>query len=157
MTILIICIILFLAIVLMLVELFIIPGFSFAGILAFVCFGLAMYFGFSELGLTGGVIVTLIALISGAITVYIFMRSKTLEKLALKKEITSQVNRDDERSIKIGDKGVTTTRLAQIGYAEINGKIVEVKTTEGLIDEKTPIIVVRITDRTILVEKQKHH
>ena len=84
------------------------------------------------------------------------MKSKMLDKLALKKEITSEVDRKDEKSIQVGDTGVSTTRLAQIGYADINGKIVEVKTTEGLLDEKTPIKVVRITDRTILVERQKH-
>ena len=51
--------------------------------------------------------------------------------------------------------GITTTRLAQIGYAEIEGNIIEVKSTEGLLDEKTPIIVNRIADGTIFVEKQK--
>ena len=84
------------------------------------------------------------------------MKAKTRDKLALKKEITSEVDRDAEKSIKVGDKGVSTTRLAQIGYAEINGKIVEVKTNEGLLDEKTPIIVVRVSNRTIFVERRKH-
>ena len=84
-----------------------------------------------------------------------FMRSKTLDKIALKKNITSKVDRSAEEKVKIGDTGITTTRLALIGYAEINGDIVEVKSTDGFLNEKTPIIVNRITDGVILVEKNK--
>ena len=80
---------------------------------------------------------------------------KTLDKLALKKDITSKIDNSAANKIKVGDMGITTTRLAQIGYAEIEGNIIEVKSTEGLLDEKTPIIVNRIADGTIFVEKQK--
>ena len=38
---------------------------------------------------------------------------------------------------------------------EINGKIVDVKSIDGFLNEKTPIIVSRITDGTIMVEKHK--
>ena len=64
------------------------------------------------------------------------MRSKTLDKIALKKNITSKIDRSAEEKVKIGDTGVTTTRLALIGYAEINGDIVEVKSTDGFLNEK---------------------
>ena len=73
----------------------------------------------------------------------------------MKKNITSKVDRSAEEKVKIGDTGITTTRLALIGYAEINGDIVEVKSTDGFLNEKTPIIVNRITDGVILVEKNK--
>ena len=84
-----------------------------------------------------------------------FMRSKMLDKLALKKDIDSKVDRSAEDSVKVGDTGISTTRLAQIGYAEINGNIVEVKSIDGFLNEKTPIIVSRITDGTIMVEKHR--
>jgi len=42
-----------------------------------------------------------------------------------------------------------------IGMADINGHHVEVRSIDGYIDEKTPIIVTRIENGTILVEKQK--
>ena len=47
------------------------------------------------------------------------------------------------------------TRLALIGNAEIDGNIVEVKSMDGFLNEKTPIIVNRITDGVIMVEKKK--
>ena len=85
------------------------------------------------------------------------MRSKMLDKLALKKDIDSKVDRSAEQSVKVGDTGISTTRLAQIGYAEINNKIVEVKSMDGFLDEKTPIIVNRISNGTIMVERQKNN
>ena len=50
---------------------------------------------------------------------------------------------------------MTTTRLALIGYAEINGRIVEVKSTGEYLDEHTPVRVARVVDGTVLVEKVK--
>ena len=83
------------------------------------------------------------------------MRSKTLDKVALKKNITSKVDRTAADQVKVGDTGVAITRLALIGNAEIDGNIVEVKSVDGFLNEKTPIIVNRITDGVIMVEKKK--
>lgn len=104
--------------------------------------------------MTGGLITLAVSVIAGVGSIVWFMRSKTLDKLALKKDIDSKVDRSAEKSVKVGDTGISTTRLAQIGYAEINGNIVEVRSIDGFLDEKTPIVVRRITDGTILVERQ---
>ena len=133
MDILIIAVLIIAAVILFLVELFVIPGISLAG--------LSVTLGISAVACIGSLIW--------------FMRSKMLDKLALKKDIDSKVDRSAEDSVKVGDIGISTTRLAQIGYAEINGKIVEVKSIDGFLNEKTPIIVSRITDGTIMVEKHK--
>ena len=105
--------------------------------------------------LQAGFITLAISVITCVGSLVWFMHSKTLDKIALKKNITSKVDRSAEEKVKIGDTGITTTRLALIGYAEINGDIVEVKSTDGFLNEKTPIIVNRITDGVILVEKNK--
>ena len=143
------------AIVLFLIELFVIPGISLAGISALVCIIYANYYAFANLGTGAGFITLLISGLACIGSLVWFMRSKTLDKLALKKDITSKVDKTAEKSVKIGDTGVSTTRLAQIGYAEINNNIVEVKSMDGFLDEKTPIIVSRIADGVILVEKHK--
>lgn len=156
MDILIITILIIAAVILFLVELFVIPGISLAGISALACILYANYYAFVHLGPTGGFITLLISGIACIGSLIWFMRSKTLDKIALKKNITSRIDRHEADKVKVGDIGVTTTRLAQIGYAEINGNIIEVKSTDGLVNEKTPIIVNRITDGVILVEKLKH-
>lgn len=155
MNILIIVVLVIAAVILFLVELFIIPGISIAGILAGGCIIYANYYAFAYMGPIAGFITLAVSVIACIGSLVWFMRSKTLDKIALKKNITSKVDRSAENKVKIGDTGITTTRLALIGYAEINGDIVEVKSTDGFMNEKTPVIVNRITDGIILVEKFK--
>ena len=139
------------AVILFLVELFVIPGISLAGISALVCIIYANYYAFANLGTGAGFITLIISGIACIGSLVWFMRSKTLDKLALKKDI----NRSAAEKVKVGDTGITITRLAQIGNAEINGNIIEVKSMDGLLNEKTPIVVNRITDGIIFVEKLK--
>jgi membrane-bound ClpP family serine protease len=133
-------------IILMLIELFLIPGVSVAGAASLCCFVYAIFKSFVELGVAGGVITIIITAIACGLALNRFMRSKTLDRLALKKEIDSTVNKNNSAAVSIGNKGIAVTRLAQIGSAEIGGNIVEVKSDDGFIDEKTPIIVTRISD-----------
>jgi len=142
-------------IILFLIEIFVIPGISIAGIGAFFCLIYANYFAFSNLGNTAGFITLAASAIACVGTLILFMKSKTLDKIALKKNITSTIDNEAELSVKKGDSGITVTRLALIGMADINGHHVEVKSVDGFIDEKTPIVVSRIADGTILVAKQK--
>ena len=96
--------------------------------------------------------VTIIYSYFSSILVFVwFMRSKSLDKLALKKDIDSSVKQPEAATIQVGDTGVALTRLAQIGNAQFGDRIVEVRTTGDFIDAKTPIIVERITDGIILV------
>lgn len=156
MDILIITILIIAAVTLFLVELFVIPGISIAGISALGCIIYANYYAFANLGMAGGFVTLGISAVACIGSLVWFMRSKTLDKLALKKDIDSTIDRSAEKSIKVGDTGVSTTRLAQIGYAEIGENIVEVKSIDGFLNEKTPIIVSRITNGTIMVEKLKN-
>ena len=143
------------AVILFLVELFVIPGISLAGISALVCIIYANYYAFANLGTGAGFITLIISGIACIGSLVWFMRSKTLDKLALKKDITSKIDRSAAEKVKVGDTGITITRLAQIGNAEINGNIIEVKSMDGLLNEKTPSVVNRITDGIIFVEKLK--
>lgn len=154
MDVLIIIVLIIAAVILFLVELFVIPGISLAGIAALGCIIYANYYAFAYLGVGAGFITLTVSGVACIGSLIWFMRSKTLDKLALKKDITSKVDKSGANKVKIGDTGISVTRLAQIGNAEINGNIIEVKSMDGLVNEKTPIIVTRIIDGTIFVEKQ---
>ena len=59
-------------------------------------------------------------------------------------------------NIKVGNKGITVTRLALIGNAEISGHIIEVRSAERTDRcKKTPIYVERIVENTVIVRKLK--
>ena len=153
MDILIICLLIFAAVVLFLVELFVVPGISIAGILAGVCALLGSYYAFAHVGTGAGILTLAVTAVASIGSLVWFMRSKTLDKLSLKTDITGRVDRSAEQSVRPGDTGMTTTRLALIGYADIQGNIVEVKSTGEFLDEHTPIRVVRVVDGTVLVER----
>ena len=145
------------AIVLLLVELFVIPGISLAGLAAGGCLIYANYYAFAHLGTTGGWITLAVSALACIGSLVAFMRSKTLDRIALKSEITSSVRSaasGSGKQVSAGDEGVTTTRLALIGYAEMGGEIVEVKSTAEFLDAQTPVRVVRIVDGIILVERK---
>lgn len=154
MDILIIIVLIVAAVILFLVELFVIPGISIAGILAGACMIYANYYAFAYLGTTAGFITLGVSAIACIGSLILFMRSKTLDKVALKKNITSKVDRTAADQVKVGDTGVAI-HACTVGNAEIDGNIVEVKSMDGFLNEKTPIIVNRVTDGVIMVEKKK--
>lgn len=153
MDILIIATLIVVAIILFLAELFLLPGITIAGILAGGCAAYANYYAFANMGTTAGIITLIISLVACIGSLVLFMRSKTLDRISLKTVIDGKVDRNADATVSVGDTGVTTTRLALIGYADIKGYIVEVKSTGELIDAKTPIRIVRIAANTLLVEK----
>ena len=111
MDILIITVLIIAAVILFLVELFVIPGISLAGISALACILYANYYAFANLGMAGGFITLGISAIACIGSLIWFMRSKMLDKLALKKDIDSKVDRSAEDSVKVGD----------IKYKDISG------------------------------------
>ena len=133
-------------------EVFLIPGLSLAGIASAGCLIYVNYYAFAQLGATGGLVTLIISLCSYIIMLIWFLRSKAIDKLALKKNIDSTVGTPAEQEVKIGDTGVAITRLALIGNAEING-IIEVKSADGFLNEHTPIVVERIMEGIIMVRK----
>ncbi|KAA6337709.1 hypothetical protein EZS27_014229 [termite gut metagenome] len=156
MDIIIITVLLVLAIVLFLVEVFLIPGISIAGIAAIGCLIYANYYAFVHLGNTGGGITLAISAVTCISSLIVFMRSKLLDKVALTENIVSTVGDSTKgKKVKPGDTGICTTRLALIGHAEIDGMVMEVKSIDGFLDEKTPIVVNRISEGVILVERMK--
>lgn len=155
MDILIIALLIVAAIVLFLIELFLVPGISLAGISAAACAVYANYYAFAHISSTAGIITLLTSFVAGTGSLIIFMRSKTLDRLSLKKNITYKVERSAERKLRIGDRGVAVTRLALIGNADFDGNIVEVKSMDGFLDEGTAIVITRITDSAILIKSFK--
>lgn len=141
--------------ILFLVELFVIPGISIAGILAGGCIVYANYYAFTHLGLTGGFVTLAVSAVTCIGSLVWFMRSKTLDRLSLKTDIKSTVDRTAERHVKVGDTGITRTRLALVGQAEIAGNLVEVTSADGFLDEKTPVVVSRIVNGTVFVQCNK--
>ena len=139
--------------ILFIIEVFLLPGVSIAGIVSAGCLLYANYYAFDTLGTIPGCITLVISAIGViAITIW-FMRSKTVDKLSLKKTIGYKPEPLKGLDLKPGDEGVALTRLALIGNAEFNGRIIEVRSSGEFIDQKSRIRVERILDGVVMVEK----
>ena len=151
MEIIIVVILLLVGIVFFLIELFLIPGISLAGIAGTLFLGGAVYLAYSEIGSSAGHITLLGGLVLLGIAIWIFFRSKTLEKMSLKTEIDGKNDPLENIVINIGDFGITSSRLAPMGKVKVNGHIVEAKTNDDFIDEKVEVVVLEVMKTNILV------
>lgn len=133
------------------VEVFLVPGITLAGIASGVSLLCAIYYAFHAVGTQAGFI-TLAVVAVGIIGVTIwFMRSKTVDRLSLKKTLDYKPEPLKGTNIQVGDTGTSLTRLTLIGNAEINGHIVEVQSADGFIEERTSVRVTRIDNSTVYV------
>jgi len=138
-------------ILLILVEIFLIPGFTITGIAggAFSIGGIA--YAFHALGVTGGVITLIsVALILGFTFIYL-IKSKALDRIALKTNIDSSVASKELPDIAEGDTGISISRLNPIGKVKVNNITMEAKTLCGFIDENTTVTVVKVSPTQLTV------
>ncbi|WP_418586931.1 NfeD family protein [Phocaeicola sp.] len=133
------------------VEVFLVPGITLAGIASGISLLYAIFYAFHNVDTQTGFI-TLAIVVAGIIGVTIwFMRSKTVDRLSLKKTLDYKPQPLKGTNIQVGNTGTSLTRLTLIGNAEINGHIVEVQSADGFIEERTPVRVVRIDNSTVYV------
>lgn len=138
--------------VLILSEIFLIPGVGVAGILGAISLGGACYYVFYEFGLLPGAVFTavILAVLIGLIAYTI--KTKAWKRLALNTKIDSKVQDAGEDTLSVGDTGKAVTRLAPIGMARFDGKEYEVKSLEGMIDAGTDVEIVMFEDNRIYVK-----
>lgn len=140
------------ALLLFLAEAFLVPGVGVAGVAGTACVVAADVLVYCEYGLSAAIAALLVSTAVVILFFWWFSRSKTLERVSLHSTIDSTAATAAQLSVSVGDEGHAVTRLALIGNAEIGGKLVEVKSDGGFIDEGTPVVVTRVNEALILVK-----
>ncbi len=138
----------------MVIEILLIPGTSFAGIIGFICMAVGVWQAFAAHGLTEGFIALGITLLATFLALYFSLKSNTWKKFMLKDENTTRLNVITEEDIKPGDTGVAISRLALAGTIEINGKEYEAHTFGEFINQGTSVTVVKVENNKIFVKTQ---
>jgi len=147
-------ILLLVGVALMLIEIFLIPGLSIAGIGGIIFLGGAIFYAYSFMGSEAGHLVMLSAVLLMGISVWIFIRSKALEKMSLKTEIDGKNDPLAGVDVKEGDEGIAVSRLAPMGKVKINGHVMEAKSADDFMDEETEVVVVKVMKTNVLVSKK---
>jgi len=141
-----------LGIVLLLVEIFLIPGLSIAGIGCFISFGVCAYLTFKFFGTMAGIVSLTLIVIVVPLLIYIIFKSKAVKPMMLETNIDGKMKNVEEDTIHVGDEGITIGRLAPSGKAKINGISLEVRTTGTFVDPQTKIKVLKIEGNTVIIE-----
>lgn len=106
MDVLIIIVLIVVVVIFFLVELFVILGISFVGILVLVCIIYVNYYVFVNLGIgVGFIIFIILGIVCIGLFVW-FMWLKILDKLVLKKDIIFKIDWSVVEKVKVGDIGI---------------------------------------------------
>lgn len=137
----------------MILEVFLIPGISVAGIASIICLIAGIVMAYTNLGAEAGTWILAGSMLSLGVVLYLFFRSKTLDRMALKSKISSKTEPFQGLDVQPGDTGVTISRLAPIGRIKINGKTIEGRSENEMIDQNTPVQVIEVGSYNVLVRK----
>ena len=137
---------------LLVVEIFLIPGVGMAGIAGIVSMVAAVVCAYFYIGPMAGHITLGCMLVLSALSVWLFLKNRTLEKMALKTDITSKVDLVSELNVNVGDTGKSISRLAPMGKISVNGKEIEAKAVSAFIDPGTEVEITAIEGNTAIVK-----
>ena len=147
-----IIILIVLGVLLFVIEFLLVPGLTIAGIGGLVLTVFGVYKAFNDFGPATGIWVLIGTLMLSVFVIIMSLRTRTWSKLMLKTNVDGTVDKDLTREqVKAGDRGKTLTRLAPMGKIIVNDLVREAKSTEGYIEEHTPVEVVSVEGTRISV------
>ena len=133
-------------------EIVLLPGISIGGILALVCYGSSIYMAFRDYGPLTGAMVTVAILVLSAGATIVSLRAKTWQRFSLKQQIdSSSMRTPEEDNVRIGDRGVTLSRLSPMGKVDIGGRIYEAKSLDRYVDPRSEVEVVGFENFNVIV------
>ena len=144
-----------LGILFLLIEIFLLPGITLAGIAGVIFLVGGIIYAYYFMGSTAGNITLASSAIALGGSFIWLIKSKSLQRISLETNIDSKVDNSDLKKINIGDTGVAQSRLNPIGKVTVNDFTVEGKSFNGeFIEEDAPIEVVRVDTYQVQVKKK---
>ncbi len=136
---------------LFLCELFLLPGFGIAGVSSMLCLAGSVFVAYFYLGALAGHITLAAIVLLCIVAVWVLLKRRTLEKMALKTDITSKVDLLQDADIKVGDRGICISRLAPMGKIRVGDIELEAKSQDVFLDESTPIEIIALDGNKAIV------
>lgn len=147
-----IVLLIFFGLLFLVAEIVLLPGVSIGAVLAMVCYGSSIYLAFRDFGTMGGVVViAVIVALSFAATV-LSLRSKTWQRFSLRQEIDSSSMPSPHDKVRIGDRGITLSRLSPMGKVQIDGHIYEAKSLDAYVDPQREVEVMGFENFSVIVK-----
>ena len=136
----------------LILEILVVPGTTFVGVIGFILIAVGVWQTYASYGTPAGHYVLGATLLLTLVTIGVSLRPKTWNRVMLHSEIDSRANAIDQHKIKVGDVGITVSRLAPTGKIFINDNYYEANSAGDFIDQKTTVEVVKIEHNRIVVK-----
>ncbi|MGA1794900.1 MAG: NfeD family protein [bacterium] len=162
-----IAIIMFLGLILLLLEIFVVPGFGPVGVMAIIFLALGTYLSWTRLNAAWGMGASLASILLLVISLVILKKSGASDKLVLKWSIGEKAAQDHAEPhgkagnreppdylIAVGETGMTLSDLRPSGIGEFNDCRLNIIADGIYIKRNTPIRIVRIEGNRIFVEEE---
>lgn len=133
-------------------EIFLIPGIGFAGIFGFISLAASVTMAYIYISPLAGHITLCASIVAAIVCIVLFVRGKTLDKMALKTDIRSKVDLLADLNVRVGDVVKTSSRLAPMGKVRIGSKELEAKSTGAFIDPETSVSIEKIEGNIVIVK-----
>lgn len=150
-----IIILIILGLLFLLLEILVIPGTTFAGIVGFGLLFVGIWQTYASKGIIEGHITLGSTVLLTIIVLYYSFKTGTWKRMALKSTVDGKMDQLEGLNIQEGDTGMSVSRLAPSGKAMINNDIIEVHTYGEFIDQEKEIKVISIKNNKIIVTTQK--
>jgi membrane-bound serine protease (ClpP class) len=142
--------------ILILIEIFLVPGFNIFGIFGFIMVALGIIFAYTKLSLATANLIMVLSLIGALILVRVVVKSKSWRRIVLndKQEKALGFHASTENLTKlIGKRGTAYTPLRPAGIALIEDQKVDVMTEGGFIERNRTIEVVLVEGNRVVVRE----
>lgn len=141
-----------LGLILVLVEIFVSPGFI-AGVGGIIALGVASSMVFNTYGEAKGWAFISISVAILLTCIFIAFKTGVWDKLALKEDIKGEIHVNDKFHPQIGMEGIALSSIRPSGNAEFDTHTAEVHAQSEFIETKSKIKIVKIEDNRIFVTK----
>ena len=141
-----------LGLILVLVEIFISPGFI-AGVAGLIVLSVGAYMTFNHYGDSKGWAFISISIAVLLACIFIAFKTGVWDKLALKESIKGKIHVNDQFNPEIGMEGIAQSSIRPSGTAEFDMHTAEVHAQSEFIDTKSKIKIIKIEDNRIFVTK----
>ncbi|MHB9027389.1 MAG: NfeD family protein [Candidatus Latescibacterota bacterium] len=138
--------------ILLVIEAFLVPGFSVPGIAGIVVIFFGIYRALNEYGVLGALITFLVCVGGTALLAFIALRSRTMQRAGLDFNQKGYCAPDDYTPL-VGKEGTTLSPLRPAGIAIIGGERVDVVTDGEFLEKNTPIRVLSVEGARVIVTR----
>ncbi len=152
MTTVIIVLLILLGLFLLILEFFVIPGFTFAGVGGIIFVGSGIFMAYKNFGQAGGNTTLVITVLFAVGVIFWSLRSGTWNRLMLDSAVSGNVEVKEDDAIHVGDEGSAITRLNPVGKAMVNGVVIEARCPGHFVDENTTLEVTKVFKTYIIVK-----